>query len=406
MKDLLAYLRVVANPSDEVSARRIVNVPAPGRGRHLGRPPGRVGARQRVARSPTPSTTRPRPGVTGQGGQGRGRAARRCSTTCGRMVDGGAGPGALVEAVADAHRVPCRARGARTPSRPHGRLENIAELAGAAGEYDTLDEFLESVALVSDADELDGRRQPGVAHDAAHGQGPRVPGRLPGGHGGRRLPPPPRPRRPAAARGGAPARLRGHHPGPAPALRHPRLEPDPVGLDQPRHPQPVPVRAPGRAGARRRGRRGRCVPTPLRASSWSRRRLGLGAPARAEDWRRRRRRRPRRRRRTAATTPDAWAQDFHDPDPWDDDGRRPVRRPAPAAPPVRRAPAPGVGRAPAPGGRRRGARAGCPRWPKSASAPGAAEPCRRPCEPGERRRTGAGPRRLGRRAPTTASPIP
>ncbi len=32
VKDLLAYLRVVANPSDEVSARRIVNVPRRGVG--------------------------------------------------------------------------------------------------------------------------------------------------------------------------------------------------------------------------------------------------------------------------------------------------------------------------------------------------------------------------------------
>jgi hypothetical protein len=36
-----------------------------------------------------------------------------------------------------------------------GRLENIAELMGAATEYDSLDEFLESVALVSDADEIE-----------------------------------------------------------------------------------------------------------------------------------------------------------------------------------------------------------------------------------------------------------
>ena len=34
----------------------------------------------------------------------------------------------------------------------HSRLENIAELAGAAAEYDSLDEFLESVALVADSD--------------------------------------------------------------------------------------------------------------------------------------------------------------------------------------------------------------------------------------------------------------
>ena len=37
-----------------------------------------------------------------------------------------------------------------------GRLENLTELQTVASEYDTLASFLESVALVSDADELDG----------------------------------------------------------------------------------------------------------------------------------------------------------------------------------------------------------------------------------------------------------
>ncbi len=70
------------------------------------------------------------------------------------MVEAGAGPGAIVETVAE--RTGYRAAlEAEDTLEAHGRLENIAELAGAAGEYDSLDEFLESVALVSDSDELD-----------------------------------------------------------------------------------------------------------------------------------------------------------------------------------------------------------------------------------------------------------
>ena len=45
--------------------------------------------------------------------------------------------------------------------------------------------------------------------------------------------------------------LRGDHPGPAPALPHPRLEPDAVGIDEPRHPEPVPVRDTRRPRPRR-----------------------------------------------------------------------------------------------------------------------------------------------------------
>ena len=62
VKDLLAYLRLLAQ-----SLRRGVR-PAhrerapPGRGRDLGRPPRRLGAQPTVARSSTPSTTRRRPG--------------------------------------------------------------------------------------------------------------------------------------------------------------------------------------------------------------------------------------------------------------------------------------------------------------------------------------------------------
>jgi len=37
-----------------------------------------------------------------------------------------------------------------------GRLENIAELEGVAGTYEDLTEFLETVALVADSDEIDG----------------------------------------------------------------------------------------------------------------------------------------------------------------------------------------------------------------------------------------------------------
>ena len=61
VKDLLAYLRVVANPSDEMSAMRIVNVPRRGWAtpRPTGWPPGRASG---AAPSPTPSAVRPRPG--------------------------------------------------------------------------------------------------------------------------------------------------------------------------------------------------------------------------------------------------------------------------------------------------------------------------------------------------------
>ena len=97
-----------------------------------------------------------------------------------------------------------------------GRLENIAELVGGGHRATTTSTRSSRPwpwSPTPTRSSGDGSRV--VAHDPAHGQGPRVPGRVPHRHGGRGLPPPAFPRRPHAARGGAPAGLRRHHPGPA-----------------------------------------------------------------------------------------------------------------------------------------------------------------------------------------------
>ena len=71
-------------------------------------------------------------------------------------------------------------------------------------------------------------RGPGRAADAALGEGPRVPGRLPHRRRGGRVPEQPGAQRARRHGGGAPPRLRRHHPGPQPPVHHPRVEPQPV----------------------------------------------------------------------------------------------------------------------------------------------------------------------------------
>jgi DNA helicase II / ATP-dependent DNA helicase PcrA len=152
VKDLLAYLRLVVNPADEVSGRRIVNVPRRAVGeasvtrmlnwaRHNHRP--FADALEHAAEA----------GVTAKAARGAAELAGLLAELR-QMADAGVGPGGLLDAVAD--RTGYRAAlEAEDTLEAHGRLENIAELAGAAADYDGLDEFLESVALVADSDELD-----------------------------------------------------------------------------------------------------------------------------------------------------------------------------------------------------------------------------------------------------------
>ncbi len=66
IKDVLAYLRAVVNPADEVSLKRIVNVPKRGVGDTSDRPARRLGPGPRRVVRPRPSTTAEAAGVTGK----------------------------------------------------------------------------------------------------------------------------------------------------------------------------------------------------------------------------------------------------------------------------------------------------------------------------------------------------
>jgi DNA helicase-2/ATP-dependent DNA helicase PcrA len=153
VKDVLAYLRAVTNPSDEVSIKRIVNVPKRG-----------VGDTS-VAKLDAWARSHGRPfadalhhadeaGVTGKASGGL-RALRDVLDEARTALAEGAAPVRLLELVLDATGYVAELEAERTIEAA-GRMENVAELVGVAADYDTLDEFLEAVSLVSDADDLDG----------------------------------------------------------------------------------------------------------------------------------------------------------------------------------------------------------------------------------------------------------
>jgi DNA helicase-2/ATP-dependent DNA helicase PcrA len=151
VKDLLAYLRLLANPVDEISARRVVNVPKRG-----------IGATS-VSRLAAWATTQGlslaealgRAGEAGLTGKAL-RGAEQLATLLDelRAVMGAVGPRDLVQLVAERTGYLAELEAERS-HEADGRIESIAELVTVAGEYEDLSELLEAVALVSDADDLE-----------------------------------------------------------------------------------------------------------------------------------------------------------------------------------------------------------------------------------------------------------
>ena len=154
IKDALAYLRAVVNPADEVSLKRVLNVPKRGVG--------------------DSSEARVDQFATGNGLQFV-EALRRWeeAAVSGRAVKGieafleildameaqvGAGPAAVLQAALERSGYLDELRNERS-IEAEGRLENLAELIGTAEGFESCDEFLEQVSLVSDTDDLDDQSQ-------------------------------------------------------------------------------------------------------------------------------------------------------------------------------------------------------------------------------------------------------
>ena len=164
VKDALAYLRVLSNPADTVNLRRILNVPKRGIGDRaeacvaalaereripfvaaLGRPedaPGiatrSVAAHQglhRAARGPRPRARR-------RGGRRRPTCSRRCST-------GPATSPSCARATTRRTRPASRTSPSSSPSPASSTTR-----AGRPARWSSLEDFLEHVSLVADADEI------------------------------------------------------------------------------------------------------------------------------------------------------------------------------------------------------------------------------------------------------------
>ncbi len=150
IKDAVAYLKAVANPNDEVSVKRIINVPKRGIGdTTIGKVDGHakmlgitfVEALRRASDA----------GVTGKAVKGIASFLDLLESFTEPLAKG---PGAALEAILRDTGYVIELEDERS-IEAESRLENLQELVGVANQFETVDEFLEQVSLVSDADAID-----------------------------------------------------------------------------------------------------------------------------------------------------------------------------------------------------------------------------------------------------------
>jgi len=158
VKDALAYLRVISNPTDTVNLRRILNVPKRGIGDRATACIAQLAERERVPFVAALGRPQDAPGIAT-----RSVAAITAFTSLLEALrtvhEGGSGVGDLLEAVVEQTGYLAELRASHDP-QDETRVENLAELVSVGREFDesepqgSLEDFLERVSLVADADEI------------------------------------------------------------------------------------------------------------------------------------------------------------------------------------------------------------------------------------------------------------
>jgi DNA helicase II / ATP-dependent DNA helicase PcrA len=149
IKDVLAYLKAVVNPTDEVSVKRVLNVPKRGVGDQT---VGRLDAYARSHELTFMEALR-----RWDDAAVSPRSARGIESFVNLVdelaTDLATGPASLLEQIVQRTGYAAELEAERS-IEAEGRLENLAELVGMAREFETVDAFLEQVSLVADTDQL------------------------------------------------------------------------------------------------------------------------------------------------------------------------------------------------------------------------------------------------------------
>jgi DNA helicase-2/ATP-dependent DNA helicase PcrA len=153
VKDALAYLRAAVNPADEVSLKRVLNVPRRGVGDTSVAKLDAYAAAHGVSflealRAASEA------GVTGAAARGI-ESFTALLDDIAILVAAESGPAEIIQTALDSSGYLAELE-AEASVESQGRLENLGELVGSAREFTRVDEFLEQVSLVADTDQLDG----------------------------------------------------------------------------------------------------------------------------------------------------------------------------------------------------------------------------------------------------------
>ncbi|MFF9076858.1 DNA helicase PcrA [Streptomyces sp. NPDC014735] len=164
VRDVLAYLRVLANPEDAVPLRRVLNVPKRGIGERAEAMIEALALREKIT---FPQALRRVDEAYGMAARSA-NAVKRFNTLMEELrtvVESGVGPAVVLEAVLERTGYLAELQ-ASTDPQDETRIENLQELAAVALEFEqergeageegagTLAEFLERVALVADSDQI------------------------------------------------------------------------------------------------------------------------------------------------------------------------------------------------------------------------------------------------------------
>ena len=165
VKDALAYLRVISNPTDTVNLRRILNVPRRGIGERAEACVAQLAERERIPFVAALGRAADAPGIATRSVAAI-EAFTRMLEGLRTVFEGGSGVAGLLAAVLEQSGYLRELRQSPDP-QDETRVENLAELVAVAQEFDEaraedgggatsggLEDFLERVSLVADADEI------------------------------------------------------------------------------------------------------------------------------------------------------------------------------------------------------------------------------------------------------------